>query len=187
MPAADQPLQLFAAAAAFAAERHRAQRRKGANADPYINHPLQVADLLANVGGITDAVTLAAAVLHDTIEDTATTPEDIRERFGEAVLSVVLEVTDDKSLPKARRKELQIEHAPHLSHAARLVKLADKICNVTGIASDPPADWPLSRQIEYLAWAEKVVAGLRGLNAQLDGLFEQRLAEGRTLLNNRGG
>lgn len=115
-------------AARFAANRHRSQRRKGADAEPYINHPLGVASVLAVEGGVTDVDVLCAALLHDTIEDTATSPAELEIEFGPAVRSLVEEVTDDKSLPKDRRKELQIEHAPALSPKAKLVKLADKIC-----------------------------------------------------------
>src|SRR5437868_2489590 len=114
-------------AASFAAKKHRDQRRKGSDAEPYINHPLEVTNLLANVGKITDYDILIAAILHDTIEDTETTKEELTERFGETVCSYVLEVTDDKSLEKHVRKQLQIEHAPHLSHGAKQIKLCDKI------------------------------------------------------------
>src|SRR3954465_11479885 len=118
------------AALHFAADKHRDQRRKDAEASPYINHPIEVAELLTRVGGVRDLVALQAAILHDTIEDTHTTPEELEGRFGARGRKVVEEVTDEKTLPKVDRKRLQIEHAPHLSPEARLVKLADKIANV---------------------------------------------------------
>jgi guanosine-3',5'-bis(diphosphate) 3'-pyrophosphohydrolase len=162
-------------AAVFAAEKHRDQRRKDAEASPYINHPLTVARLLAEEGGITDPDVLCAALLHDTIEDTATTAHELREVFGDRVTSIVLELTDDKSLPKAERKRLQVEHAASLSTEAKLVKLADKIANVRDIIHSPPADWPASRKTEYFAWAASVVKGLHGVSPTLECEFERLL------------
>ena len=166
----------------FAADKHRDQRRKDVDASPYINHPIEVAELLARVGGVTDLVTLQGAILHDTIEDTDTTPEELEQVFGPEVRKVVEEVTDDTALPKADRKRLQIEHAPHISERARLVKLADKISNVRSVTATPPAKWPLSRRQEYLEWTEQVCAGLRGCNAELEQLYDQLLREGREVL-----
>ena len=166
----------------FAARKHRDQRRKGAQHAPYINHPIDVTEILWRVGKVRDVVTLLGALLHDTIEDTATSPEEIRVLFGEEVLSVVMEVTDDKSLPKAERKRLQVVNAPHKSTHARQIKLADKISNVTEITNDPPADWSLERRTEYLDWTERVIDGLRGQNPALEALYDQVLAEGRKRL-----
>src|SRR5688500_4024447 len=139
-------LETLLSAASFAAVRHTDQKRKGSRGEPYINHPLEVANLLANVGGVDDYDVLIAAILHDTVEDTETTPEELAERFGKRVASIVAEVTDDKSLPKKRRKELQIEHAPHLSAEAKLVKLCDKISNIRDVVQNPPKDWDLKRR-----------------------------------------
>jgi guanosine-3',5'-bis(diphosphate) 3'-pyrophosphohydrolase len=175
----ENPTSLILHAAAFAAEKHRHQRRKDVQASPYINHPIALAHLLANDGGIDDPVVICAALLHDTIEDTATTEAELRATFGDAITDVVLEVTDDKSLPKAERKERQVEHAPHATHEARLVKLADKICNLRDIASAPPADWAASRKDEYYDWAKRVVDGLRGTNAALERLFDEAYARRR--------
>jgi GTP diphosphokinase / guanosine-3',5'-bis(diphosphate) 3'-diphosphatase len=133
-------------ASAFAAAKHRNQRRKDAEASPYINHPIALADVLANEGGIEDPTVLCAAILHDTIEDTETTPEELERHFGRHVAAIVLEVTDDKSLEKHVRKQLQIDHAPHISREAKLVKLADKICNLRDILDSPPADWSTRAQ-----------------------------------------
>ncbi|HUJ24370.1 MAG TPA: HD domain-containing protein [Myxococcales bacterium] len=169
-------IQLLLRAATFAAEKHKSQLRKNADATPYINHPLAVAELLAREGHVDDPVVLAAALLHDTIEDTQTTREDLRERFGEEIASVVQEVTDDKSLPKQERKRLQIEHAPRLSARAKLVKLSDKICNVRDVADDPPKDWELPRRQEYFDWAKAVVDGLRGGSAPLEQKFDALFA-----------
>lgn len=159
-------------ALAFAAERHRDQRRKDASASPYINHPIAVASLLWHDGEIRDPAVLAAAILHDTIEDTGTTEAELAAAFGAEVAAIVVEVTDDKSLPKARRKELQIEHAPHLSARAKLVKLADKICNLRDILDSPPADWSPERRHEYVVWTRRVVDGLRGTSPPLEALFD---------------
>ncbi|MBW2280086.1 MAG: bifunctional (p)ppGpp synthetase/guanosine-3',5'-bis(diphosphate) 3'-pyrophosphohydrolase [Deltaproteobacteria bacterium] len=163
----------------FAADRHRDQRRKGSEASPYVNHPIAVAEVLADVGGVDDLVTLQAALLHDTIEDTGTQPEEIEDAFSPEVRGVVCEVTDDKSLPKAKRKELQVEHAPHLSARARHVKLGDKICNVVDLTRNPPEGWDPERRREYLDWTERVIAGCRGTNAALEARYDQVLAAAR--------
>lgn len=158
---------------AFAAEKHRNQRRKDAEASPYINHPIALANVLANEGNIEDEEVLLAAVLHDTIEDTDTTFAEIVQLFGQDIADVVLEVTDDMSLPKAERKRLQVEHAPHISGKAQLVKLADKICNLRDIASSPPANWTVERKREYFDWAKAVVDGLRGISPVLERVFDE--------------
>ena len=171
------------AALRFAAYKHRGQRRKDVDETPYINHPIAVAELLVRVGGIADLVTLQGAVLHDTIEDTQTTPQELGELFGQEVQQLVMEVTDDKSLPKQERKQLQIKHAPHLSMRAKQIKIADKICNVADITTTQPVDWPLQRKREYLDWAEKVVAGCRGCCLPLEQYFDVVLKERRQRLN----
>jgi guanosine-3',5'-bis(diphosphate) 3'-pyrophosphohydrolase len=171
-------LSRFIAAATFAARKHRDQRRKGAEASPYINHPIAVADVLANEAGVTDVITLTAALLHDTLEDTATTAEELIEHFGAEVASVVLEVTDDKTLPKDERKRQQVLHAPAISDRAKLVKLSDKICNLRDIAASPPLNWSLARRREYFDWAREVVACLRGVNPRLEALFDAAQAGG---------
>ena len=163
MPGApEQGLELLLRALAFAAHKHRDQRRKDAEASPYINHPIALAEVLAREGGVSDIEVLAAALLHDTIEDTATTAEELRAQFGRRVADMVEEVTDDQSLAKPERKRLQIEHAAGLSAGAKLVKLADKICNLRDVAERPPAKWDLARRREYFDWARRVIDGLRG-------------------------
>ena len=142
--------------------------------------------MLATIGGVSDVPTLMAAVLHDTLEDTQTTPLELEGRFGAEVRRVVEEVTDDKSLPKHVRKQLQIEHAPHVSERAKLVKLADKICNVRDVTHDPPPDWSLERRREYLDWTEKVVQGCRGSNAALERYYDEMLWQGRAVLASEG-
>ena len=166
----------------FSAGKHRNQRRRDSLESPYINHPIDVVQLLWEVGEVRDIDVLLAAILHDTIEDTNTAPEEIREFFGEEVLSLVLEVTDDKSLPKAERKHLQIVTAPDKSFGAKLIKLADKCCNVRDLLALPPAHWSLERRQDYLLWSEKVVAGLRGTNEALEEYYDHELASGKTLL-----
>lgn len=168
----DDPLVALVHAAAFASFKHRKQRRKDVEATPYINHPLALAEVLAREGGVRDPVVLVAAILHDTIEDTETSREEIVEQFGEEVADIVVEVTDDKSLPKAERKRRQVEHAPQLSSRARLVKLADKICNLRDMTAAPPADWALARRQDYFDWAKAVVDGMRGEHGALEGLFD---------------
>lgn len=164
------------AALAFAAHKHRDQRRKDREASPYINHPIALAHLLATTGGIDDTVVLQAAILHDTVEDTDTTLAELAAAFGEKVASVVAEVTDDTGLPKATRKELQVEGAPHKSPEATLVKLADKTCNLRDMAASPPAGWPLARRREYFEWAKRVVDRLPESNADLRAAFDAAYA-----------
>lgn len=170
--ASSYKIGLILRAAQFAAEKHRNQRRKDDDASPYINHPIALANVLHHEGGVDDVVTLCAALLHDTVEDTDTSPQELAEVFGSDIADVVLEVTDDKSLPKAERKRLQIEHAPSVSMQAKLVKLADKICNLRDIDASPPADWTEARKAEYYAWARQVVEGLRGVHPVLERVFD---------------
>ena len=165
-------LALLLKALAFAAHKHRDQRRKDPEASPYINHPIALADVLVNEGGVTDIEVLCAALLHDTVEDTATTPQELAQAFGTRVAGIVAEVTDDTRLPKAERKRLQIEHAPHLSPEAKLVKLADKLCNLRDVAQRPPQGWSLERRREYFDWAKRVVDGLRGTHQRLEQAFD---------------
>lgn len=166
----------------FSAGKHRNQRRKDSVKSPYINHPIDVSLLLWEVGGVRDVSVLLASILHDTLEDTNTVPDEIEGIFGKEVLSLVLEVTDDKSLPKQERKRLQIETAPQKSVGAKLIKLADKCCNVRDLLALPPANWSLTRRQEYLLWTEQVVAGLRGTNAALEKYYDHELASGKSLL-----
>jgi GTP diphosphokinase / guanosine-3',5'-bis(diphosphate) 3'-diphosphatase len=172
---------LIIMALAFAAERHKDQRRKGADASPYVNHPIALANVLANEGGIVNNDVLCAAILHDTIEDTETTEQELREIFGDKITSIVLEITDNKNLPKEVRKQLQIDHAPHVSIEAKLVKLADKICNLRDIINSPPQDWSLQRKQEYFKWADDVVAGMRGTNSKLEKIFDGLMKSGMEL------
>jgi guanosine-3',5'-bis(diphosphate) 3'-pyrophosphohydrolase len=169
-------LPLIVRALEFAANKHRDQRRKDAQASPYINHPIALANVLVHEGQVNDPVVLSAALLHDTVEDTQTTAAELRQAFGEKIAGVVLEVTDDKDLPKAERKRLQVEHAAHISREAKLVKLADKICNVRDVSDHPPAKWDLARRREYFEWAKAVVDQLRGVHPALERQFDEAYA-----------
>jgi guanosine-3',5'-bis(diphosphate) 3'-pyrophosphohydrolase len=171
----------------FAAQKHRDQKRKGADTQPYINHPLEVLNYLTDIGNVEDYDVLTAAALHDTVEDTETSKEEIAEKFGKEVAEMVLEVTDDKKLPKDVRKQLQIEHAPHLSKGAKLIKLGDKISNITDVMNNPPAGWSIERRLEYIEWGAKVVDGLRGTNAKLEKHFDDLIekAKAEIQLRNR--
>jgi guanosine-3',5'-bis(diphosphate) 3'-pyrophosphohydrolase len=170
------------AALHFAAHKHRAQRRKDVDASPYINHPIEVATILATRGGITDLSILMAAVLHDTIEDTETSPEELGIRFGPEVRALVVEVTDDKNLPKAERKRLQIQHASIQSGKAKIIKLGDKIANVRDVTNTPPEGWSLERRREYLDWTRQVVHGCRGSNPDLESYYDEVLQIGHAVL-----
>ena len=157
----------------FAAHKHRDQRRQDLEASPYINHPIALANVLWREGGVHQPDVICAALLHDTIEDTDTTAEELRERFGKKVARIVEEVTDDKTLDKAKRKRLQVEHAPTLSREAKLVKLADKISNLRDMGASPPKTWPRSRVRAYFDWAKEVVDQLRGAHPKLEAIFDE--------------
>jgi guanosine-3',5'-bis(diphosphate) 3'-pyrophosphohydrolase len=159
-------------AAHVASQWHAKQRRKGADREPYVNHLLEVAHLVADA----DEDVICAALLHDAIEDQRITATRISHEFGANVAALVCELTDDKSLPKAERKAIEIAVAPSLSTGAKLIRLADKISNVRSLGLSPPADWPTRRRLEYIEFCSKVVAGLRGANAMLEGLFDQAAA-----------
>ena len=159
-------------AARFAARKHHGQLRKGEDPEPYIVHPMEVAQLLSEVGGVTDRDILIAALLHDTIEDTDATEEEISELFGPRVASIVVELTDDMTLPKEKRKMLQQEHAPSMSPEAKQVKMCDKMSNIADLVSNPP-DWPFEQMIEYVEWGERVFEGLRGVNPSLERQFDE--------------
>lgn len=176
MPRTATPLRAIASALVFAADKHRDQRRKDQQASPYINHPIALLNVLTVDGGVESPVVLVAAILHDTIEDTHTTREELVQQFGEDVATVVMEVTDDKALPKARRKQLQIAHAATLSPSARLVKLADKICNLRDMAVSPPHMWSAQRIQDYFDWSAAVVDPMRGTHKTLEALFDQAMA-----------
>jgi (p)ppGpp synthase/HD superfamily hydrolase len=154
---------------------HAKQRRKGAGQEPYVNHLIEVADLVAQAGGSTDVI--VAAFLHDAVEDQKISPETIAGMFGDAVAALVMEVTDDKNLEQDERKRLQVEHAPHLSPGAALIKLADKVSNVHSVTRSPPADWSADRRHEYVAWCGKVVARLPAVSPWLTDEFDRAVAE----------
>ena len=170
---------LLARAADYAARQHIAQRRKGERAEPYINHLTEVAALLAEATGGTDATLLAGGLLHDTLEDTDSTYEDLAERFGPEVAALVAEVTDDKSLPKEERRRLQIEKTAAKSRRAKLLKIADKTSNLRSMVNSPPAGWTEARLRDYVVWAEQVVRSCRGLNAVLESAFDAAHADAK--------
>lgn len=164
------------AALQFAARKHRQQRRKDPEQTPYINHPIELLHILTNEAQVDDVIVLISALLHDTVEDTDTTLAEIATLFGQEVATVIAQVTDDKSLPQATRKQLQVEHAASVSDRAKLVKLADKIANVRDMAIAPPLAWSLERQREYCDWGKRVVDRMRGTHAVLEMLFDQAYA-----------
>ncbi|MGE0765057.1 MAG: HD domain-containing protein [Hyphomicrobiaceae bacterium] len=166
-------------AAHFAADRHRDQRRKGVRNTPYINHPLEVADRLSRIGGVDDPVVLAAALLHDTIEDTHTTRADLVAAFGNDIAALVAELTDEPGITWQQRKRQEIDHAQHLSYRAKMIKIVDKTCNVSDTITNPPGEWTLSRRRDYLEFAELVADGCRGVNDALEAEFDRVMAEAR--------
>lgn len=175
-------LLLIATAADFAARAHVTQRRKGAAQEPYVNHLAEVALLLTEATDGSDPELVAAGWLHDTLEDTETEREELEARFGSAIASIVAEVTDDKSLPKAERKRLQVETAPEKSRQARMLKIADKTSNLRAMALSPPMGWDLERRNDYIDWAEAVVAGCRGLSERLEEGFDDAVRHARAAI-----
>jgi len=176
------PACLISEAAEFAARRHTGMLRKGRGNEPYINHLAEVANLLATATGGRDAELIAAGWLHDTIEDTATTQEELAEKFSERAAGLVAEVTDDMNLPKSTRRRLQVLHSPGKSPSAKLIKIADKISNIRARIFPTPSREQREDLADYLAWAEQVVAGCRGGNAALDALFDEVVANARATL-----
>jgi GTP diphosphokinase / guanosine-3',5'-bis(diphosphate) 3'-diphosphatase len=173
-------IQTILSAAHYAAQKHANQKRKGAAAEPYLNHLIEVAHLVSTALSEPDANLVAAALLHDVIEDAGVTSPELIERFGQDVAALIVEMTDDKSLPKEERKQLQIEHALKLSVRAQTIKLADKISNLRTILSSPPTNWSLERNRDFFAWAKRVVDGLSAPNPVLKAEFEntvKRLGE----------
>ncbi len=166
-------------AAAFAARAHAHQRRKGVAAAPYINHCLEVARLISVQARVTDTDILCAAILHDVVEDTPVTIAQLQQTFGGEIAGYVAEVTDDRSLPRAVRKQQQIEHAPHLTVGASLIKLSDKISNVRDLVTDPPPAWDAARLLGYVRWAGRVVSALRHRDERLEAEFLQVCAQAR--------
>jgi GTP diphosphokinase / guanosine-3',5'-bis(diphosphate) 3'-diphosphatase len=173
MRKSSDPVKIILKAAQFAAHKHKDQRRKDAHASPYINHPIELANVLRQEGLVEDPQVIAAALLHDTIEDTETSYGELRGQFGVQIAEMVAEVTDTKWLEKRSRKRLQISKSARASHGARLVKLADKICNVRDIIASAPEGWSMARKREYFDWAKSVVDQIRGTNARLERRFDQ--------------
>jgi (p)ppGpp synthase/HD superfamily hydrolase len=177
--------RLVTRATNFAAQRHADQRRKGRRREPYFNHLAEVAELLSEATEGGDLELVAAGLLHDTIEDTETGLHELQNLFGADVAALVMEVTDDKSLPKLERKRLQIVNAPKKSRRAKLLKLADATSNVRALAVDPPADWDTNRVLDYIVWAEQVIGHCRGLNAKLEQAFDAAVSGARTAVKSR--
>jgi guanosine-3',5'-bis(diphosphate) 3'-pyrophosphohydrolase len=175
-------LRLVSEAADLAARRHNGMARKGRGNEPYINHLAEVANLLARVTDGADAELVAAGWLHDTIEDTETTREELAKEFSARVADLVVEVTDDMSLPKPVRRQKQIEDAPHKSPGAKLIKIADKISNIGARIVPQPSEAERDDLADYVAWAEKVVAGCRGGNAALDAEFDETVKAAKSVL-----
>lgn len=177
MAISDMELKLLLKALAFAADKHKDQRRKDIAASPYINHPIALASILCNEGHVTDIDIICAALLHDTLEDTDTEPQELTAEFGAQIAAIVMAVSDDQTLPKAERKRLQIEHAAQFSDQAKRVKLADKIANLRDMVDHSPAGWSLERRQEYFDWAKAVIDRVRGVDPTLELLFDTAYAQ----------
>lgn len=176
----NEPVGHLLKAVCFAAQKHRDQRRKDLAQTPYINHPIAVAKTLW-AHGITDIDTLVAAILHDILEDTDTHPNDLSSEFGPHILALVQEVSDDKQQPKQTRKNLQIENASTLSHAARLIRLCDKICNLQDLIHSPPANWSVERCQQYVTWCKAVIANIRNTHETLETQFDTLCGQAQKL------
>ena len=173
----ESDLKLLLKALEFSAIKHRNQRRKDIDTSPYINHPISLANILCNEAHVTDVQVICGALLHDTVEDTETEPEELESEFGVEIKNIVMEVTDDQALAKHERKQAQIDHAAEISEQAKLVKLADKISNLRDVSSNPPPHWSLLRRQEYFDWAKKVIDQLRGTDARLESIFDMAYSE----------
>jgi guanosine-3',5'-bis(diphosphate) 3'-pyrophosphohydrolase len=178
----DQPIsalsvQRVLAAAQFAATKHSRQKRKGIDGEPYINHLIEVAGLIAGSTNVPDTDLIIAGLLHDTVEDVGVTLAELEQEFGHDVASLVAEVTDDKSLPKETRKALQVQNAPKKSVRAQVIKLADKISNLRSLLASPPPDWSFERRHQYFQWAKQVVDALSAPNPKLKAEFERTYAQ----------
>jgi (p)ppGpp synthase/HD superfamily hydrolase len=173
MAETNKAIQSVLSAAQFAAERHAKQKRKGIAAEPYVNHLIEVAHLVSTALSEPDTNLIIAAMLHDTIEDAGVTRSDLARRFGNDVAGLVAEVTDDKSLPKQERKDLQVKNARKKSARAQVIKLADLISNMRGILNSPPADWEYERKADYFKWAKRVADGLASPNPVLKAEFDR--------------
>jgi len=176
------PLRLVSEAALLAAQRHSGMARKGRGNEPYINHLAEVANLVSEASGGADAELVAAGWLHDIIEDTDTTREELADRFSVRVAALVVEVSDDMGLPKDERRRLQVVGAPHKSPNAKLIKIADKISNIRGRIAPEPSAEERADLADYVGWAEQVVARCRGGNAWLDRTFDEAMAKARSML-----
>ena len=176
------PLRMVSEAALLAAQRHSGAARKGRGNEPYINHLAEVANLVSEASGGADAELVAAGWLHDIIEDTATTREELADRFSVRVAALVVEVSDDMGLPKDERRRLQVVGAPHKSPDAKLIKIADKISNIRARIVPDASKEERDDLADYVAWAEKVVAGCRGVNAKLDTKFDEAVKAARSAL-----
>ena len=170
-------LNIIFIALSFAAHKHRDHRRKDVAASPYINHPIGLVNVLVNEGNVTDSDVIVAAILHDTVEDTDTTFDELESHFGKPIVDIIREVTDDKHLRKEKRKQQQIDKAAHSSYQAKLVKLADKICNLRDMYSSSPAGWDLERRREYFDWCLTVIDQIRGTHEQLEALFDEAFSK----------
>ena len=177
MSIAEADLKILLKALAFAAHKHKDQRRRDVDASPYINHPISLADILCNEAHITDVETICGALLHDTVEDTETSDTELEHMFGRTIRDIVMDVTDDKSLPKAARKQAQIDHAANISDKAKLIKLADKISNLRDVVDNAPVDWSLERRQNYFDWARAVIDQVRGVHPGLEALFDEVYAK----------
>jgi GTP diphosphokinase / guanosine-3',5'-bis(diphosphate) 3'-diphosphatase len=171
----DIEFTIFINALKFSAEKHRHERRKDKLKSAYITHPIQVVEMLWNTGGVRDIDLLTAALLHDVLEDTPTEETEISDPFGQLVLDLVKEVSDNKSLKKGERKRQQVLHAPNLSPKAKLLKLSDKTCNVRDIRENPP-NWSITRKLKYIVWSKEVVDKMRGIDGNLEAKFDEAYA-----------
>jgi (p)ppGpp synthase/HD superfamily hydrolase len=176
------PLRMVSEAAELAARRHNGMARKGRGNEPYVNHLAEVANLLSSATDGSDAELVAAGWLHDTMEDTDTTREELARKFSERVASLVAECTDDMRLPKVERRRLQIIDAPHKSPSAKLIKIADKISNIGARIHSDPSKEERDDLVDYTNWAEQVVRGCRGGNAWLDTKFDETVNLARNSL-----
>lgn len=181
MPLPDTLLPYFEALA-FAAEQHKYQRRGGYDPLPYINHLIKVSSAIIQIGQEENPDIIIAAILHDVVEDSDTSYEDLAGQFGAPVADIVAELTDDMELPYNQRKALQVEGASKLSLAARKIRIADKASNIQDIFTYP-LDWKEEKKIAYLENSLTIVDQIRGTHAALEAWFDQSVQFARKVLS----
>jgi len=154
-------------AAIFATEKHKSQVRSNEKKTPYIIHPIEVADLVMKIGHVYDKDVLITALLHDVMDDTQTTYEQITSLYGTKVSSYLEEMTSKQGLSLKEQKKQQIMQAFRQNPSVAIIKLSDKLSNLKTLATSPPPSWSRDRIDQYFQWAQTVIENLPESNQLL--------------------